>query len=779
MKNFIRYLIIFGVVCFGIIGTQSQASQDILRRAFECQYNLIEYSSETGSATIELIVEQFHEIKNLTECDRLQITIIPIDGLEYFGIETWEVEISINNPYKTQIDVKVPVNDTSGFLVHLKCDKIDRKASNYIMAVNDTVLFTKSNPLYQHHLPRYGTPEEEAERRRKIGEEADRRYAEQQKKLLAHKPKVTTQPIAPLTSEDSLIYNTLTDAGKKTYAKMKYIELQGPSTEPQGESALIDNYGFARDSGQTYFYRVKSVPTEELRAESHRIRDSILANSPPKVYDIIVDLSKIEDYTYFKDKVDFIEKTDSEGFYRIKCSKEVISEIEQKKINYRRTNRPSWIMSDSVKAERKKQKEFPKKIGSIEESFDNKSSLFFEGFELVWPGNWNAGDGNSNNGYDYWGDLLDWYVYSGYWSAWCADEGDMPEGEYYDNYMYAYMEYTIPVDLTEYENRRLIYQVLYDTESGYDYMDRYASSDGFIWTFQERVTGNSGGWEEINKPILTTGNYYMRFVFESDYTINTDYVGVYIDDIEVTGNLITYPNLTYDWPISWSNPIVASSVTGTNFSSTLYGDDPTYIDWAIENNGDIDASPFHVGLYLDNVLIGEWSYTTLWYYSSTFIEDYSHTISPGYHTLKLWVDNRYEVAEFNELDNIYETGFYWESPEIHYTGTVEFWDLNINTIQKPAKGILIQLLDRDGMTWDTLASDVTDNFGRFDFGTVFNNTDTDDGNGNKHDILFAMYADNDACYVIGNSTLINKNTTPPQNNHPSGVFDTFPLCQYK
>ncbi len=183
----------------------------------------------------------------------------------------------------------------------------------------------------------------------------------EQAKLLAHKPKQTTQPIAPFTSADSLFYDSLTENGKKTYAKMKYLELQGPSTNRYGESALIDNYGFARDSGQTYFYRVRSVPTDKLRAESRRIRDSILAVNPPNVYDVIVDLRNSEDYLYFKDKVDLIEKTDREGYYRIECNKSVITEIEQRKIKYRRTHRPSWIKSDSAKAERRKRVEKVKK----------------------------------------------------------------------------------------------------------------------------------------------------------------------------------------------------------------------------------------------------------------------------------------------------------------------------------------------------------------------------------------------------------------------------------
>ena len=360
MKKFIRYLMIVFVIYCGFIVNQSKGYEGE-RLPFDCQYKIIEYSPQTGLATLELTIIQFYTQANTTDCDKLKVVLSTVDGLEYFGEDTWEIEIDVDNPFVVQLDIKIPVNDTSGMLVNLKCNLYDLTYPNYIMAVNDTLLFTQSDPLYQHPLQQYGTPEEESLINQRLHEEAIQRYAEKQKKLLAHKPKQTTGPIAPFTRADSLFYDSLTDGGKRTYAKMKYLELQGPSTNRYGESALIDNYGFARDSGQTYFYRVRSVPTDKLRAESRRIRDSILAVNPPNVYDVIVDLRNSEDYLYFKDKVDLIEKTDREGYYRIECNKSVITEIEQRKIKYRRTHRPSWIKSDSAKAERRKRVEKVKK----------------------------------------------------------------------------------------------------------------------------------------------------------------------------------------------------------------------------------------------------------------------------------------------------------------------------------------------------------------------------------------------------------------------------------
>lgn len=178
---------------------------------------------------------------------------------------------------------------------------------------------------------------------------------EEQKKLLEHKATQTTGPTIPLTSEDSIIYSALSDMGKRGFVILKKRESEGPSIEKWGEEIWIEHECYARDSGETYFRKLPGFTKEEWIIENKRRRDSVRASKLPAVYDIIVDFRKIEDYTYFKDKVDFIEKTDREGFYQIECNKSVITEIEQRKIQFTRTNRPSWIKSDSVKAERRKQ----------------------------------------------------------------------------------------------------------------------------------------------------------------------------------------------------------------------------------------------------------------------------------------------------------------------------------------------------------------------------------------------------------------------------------------
>ncbi len=181
------------------------------------------------------------------------------------------------------------------------------------------------------------------------------------------------------------------------------------------------------------------------------------------------------------------------------------------------------------------------------------------------PGQWSVGDDNSNNGYDYWGDF-DFTSYTGGWSVWCADVGDMNPGEKYDDNMSAYMIMTQSVDLTNYQNTYLSYQLLYDTEENYDKLIQIESYDGTTWDTVQYFTGFDG-WVEINKQINSGGMYYIKFQFVSDGTIS-EYEGAYIDDIKITGDPTPQPqpNLTYNWNFSNDGPIVISQVPNTNLS---------------------------------------------------------------------------------------------------------------------------------------------------------------------------------------------------------------------
>lgn len=145
------------------------------------------------------------------------------------------------------------------------------------------------------------------------------------------------------------------------------------------------------------------------------------------------------------------------------------------------------------------------------------------------------------------------------------------------------------------------------------------------------------------------------------------------------------PNLTPYKPYGWDYKIVPSSVSGTHTVNTLYGDQTTYIDWAITNNGTENISEtFYNRLYIDNVYILQWSTSSLNCNTASHIYinevlDYQRTLTSGYHTLKIITDYYDDIDEIDETDNEYSRQFYWESTSLPNLEpyTLSGWDYPI------------------------------------------------------------------------------------------------------
>jgi LEA14-like dessication related protein len=169
--------------------------------------------------------------------------------------------------------------------------------------------------------------------------------------------------------------------------------------------------------------------------------------------------------------------------------------------------------------------------------------IFYEDFEGVfWFWNWYRGDSDTRNGADYWGDNS-YRAYAGSWSAYCADESDVA-GQYYDNYMYAYMYRT--VNLGGYNLATLSYYYWLDSQSNYDYL-KVGYSEGGSWYWPKSYSGYSGGWVYDSLSIPTTATA-VGFLFQSDSVITRE--GAYVDEVYLTGTrTVDTPNSdthTYD-----------------------------------------------------------------------------------------------------------------------------------------------------------------------------------------------------------------------------------------
>jgi len=236
-------------------------------------------------------------------------------------------------------------------------------------------------------------------------------------------------------------------------------------------------------------------------------------------------------------------------------------------------------------------KNYGKKTGNIIPDNRNREIIWDEG----WEGSLNPysfGDDNANNGYDYWGDVM-CESHSGYWSLWCADEGDQPDCTNYDDNMDAYVEKNTNIIVQDYDDVQFKFWYKNDSESDYDWMQLYYYENG--WNIiGPQYTGSSGGWQQVVHNLPGWSYFRWKFVFHSDSSVH-NYEGAYLDDLEMTGDpqqtgtiTVTMPNavglrwagnLTY--VIQWTS----SNVPG-NVKIDLYKNDNFHSNIITNTNND-------------------------------------------------------------------------------------------------------------------------------------------------------------------------------------------------
>jgi len=163
-----------------------------------------------------------------------------------------------------------------------------------------------------------------------------------------------------------------------------------------------------------------------------------------------------------------------------------------------------------------------------------QTTIVSEGFEGIFPGSWNVGDGNPNGSPSYW-DKVDAAFggqspRSGNWKGYCAGIGyaGATNAPRYTNYMTAYMSRTI--NLSGYSRVNLrFWNLVPSIETGWDYC-RVLLDSTVLWSNGVAI----GNWTEVstNLNAFAGTTRTLRFEFVSDSIIN--YEGWYLDDIEVT-----------------------------------------------------------------------------------------------------------------------------------------------------------------------------------------------------------------------------------------------------
>lgn len=590
------------------------------------------------------------------DCQDLSIVLEPIRGLSASRGLEWQANLVAEDTLKYRFEIYPSMQDTSGIRARVTCGQIRHYAELFFVPSDSGLVLFHGDPVYATERP--------PSRMKLVKEGYEPEWMPQE--LPGYQPSSTGSSVVtePDPSPSSHVYPPPDeDAGPRSTSVSPAIRSmsdgqmermlersQLPLEDAEEEVFLIDGQVWARQKGESDFHIVQPVSdsdpnTATLIRDDHSPRDLVVRVETQELLDRLV-----------ADGLVPVALPDA-PYYRVQLLKSqtaILSELHLPTAPFPRRPEPF----DDESAETPKNPSPPMAPGD-----GTRDTIFFEGFEGAWPGSWSLGDDNSNSGYDYWGDV-NCRSASDYWSGWCSDIGDMTDCDQHDNYMDAYIR-SPGIDVSAYEDVQLHFDVWYETESCCDSLYRYYSSDGATWYKSATAyAGSSGGWDAETFNLNGFATYYVKWIFHSDYSVT--YEGAYLDNITVSGTPVAVdePNLRPYAPSGWDHPIVPSSVPGTNTVGTLFADQTTYIDWAVVNDGDADAGEFYTALYIDGDYVTRWRTSSLSvnYYAS--IEDYTRTLSSGWHELEIVADYLNEVDEEDESDNSYSRNFQWIDPSL-------------------------------------------------------------------------------------------------------------------
>ena len=270
-------------------------------------------------------------------------------------------------------------------------------------------------------------------------------------------------------------------------------------------------------------------------------------------------------------------------------------------------------------------------------------SLMTQNFEGTFPsGAWQAYDGNGSTNGDYFWDDDDYKPHNGSWSAWAANGGANgldPALYYYPNNTRSWMMYG-PVDLSDANDAELQFYYWNQSESNYDWLGWYASTNGSNFYGYE-VSGDSQGWKFVNFDLTNvptlgdvTGDssVWIAFVFESDTTNVDD--GPFIDDVllqkyvQPTGGNLTVSGVWkyrdrdgVDHPLPfarvevWDDDLVGDDLMATAYTNLSGAYNSTFVNDDVSGGVDVYTRVYSTDDYSVNLRTGGLANSI--YYSET------------------------------------------------------------------------------------------------------------------------------------------------------------------
>ncbi len=324
MKNFIRYLIIVGLI---LISCNAFAS---LRppTAFDFSASLTPYPVQTGEVTIE------YKVKPNTICDNIHLTIDSLDNVKYNNSLDVEPSYKLGDTFVFHVNVIMSDTMISGLRIYINGCTDRGGIYSYFEPLQDTILFTLGDPRW------YGKKSKLI--RKSIGKEKEALHIQQ---FNEHKRKreMALNDTTRAWYYDSLHTWNFVDKDSlfmslrkhRMTPKEKMLEMEeSPLTYATQEDIVVEGKFYTRNKGEYKFRPLVALYGPDSDPTILQREDSIIAALPDSLFHLVFDLTDSEDFNYISNIVDQLEPMEQAGFYHALIWRSKIRFVEDREIKY-------------------------------------------------------------------------------------------------------------------------------------------------------------------------------------------------------------------------------------------------------------------------------------------------------------------------------------------------------------------------------------------------------------------------------------------------------------
>lgn len=729
--------IVVGVILCALVCGTTVTPEVIRGRIFEVDCNWKSESAEGGLVTLHVIAGIMNPH---LQCDEYGLIIRNIDNLVYDGPDSVNTPVNKNGKAEFDIMVQIPPNDTSGFDFIITACGLRQPDRAYWVTKDDSIHFYRGNPRLFSDFGRWDEKpgidssqlmeRREAQRRgahsilldstgaiiaewydNEGPDSATARFLEERSRRMDSVEQARKEDARRRKAWQDSVYHDTTiiwmrgDSGgvpvklppgmtRKEYLRwydMREME-KTPLTGQTSQMYRIGDKLYQRYEGERFFHLEEGISD---RREWLRQRAENRKKAREEGYGIYrIELRTREDYDLAFEKIKFLTYMDNPGMYRAVLSDEQVQMLRDASIEVTTPVKDNNIGTKDSKSAPGSNESSPDEINYHMAPQKGRETIFFDDFEGdFFDYTWDVYDEDPSYGSDYWGIVDCQSCGTGERSAWCAGVGDMEDCHMYDYGMDSWMESMDPISTAGYTDIEFSYNIWYDMISNW-----LGEDECMVWYYDEDLDllyllheyfYTSNMWEYRSHQLALEDSSEFRIIV--DFLRVTDSgqgEGVYLDNMRVTGQAPSFPNLTYYTPPGWSDAIVVSPDQYCNTTpANLYVDETMYINWAIVNNGQATTGDsYFTILCVDRDTIGYYPYPPL---DAGVIDSFyfnePYDFSEGYHTVKIIIDGLGYITESNESDNQYQKTFQFITPRPNLTFYTPYeWDTSVIISHGPA-----------------------------------------------------------------------------------------------